>query len=65
MTPVDKVAEILRRELRLVSAHTGEVCHCGSVVDETWRVKEGNIEMCAALIVAELCREPAPTAGQE
>lgn len=57
------IIEILKRELRLVSANSGEVCQmCGSTVDYTWRVKDGSLEHCAALIAA---LPPAPTAGQE
>lgn len=45
------VSEVLRREIRLVVSDPQS--------DETWvcRVKEGNIEHCAALIAAQIAPE--------
>lgn len=49
----ERVAEILRRDLRLV-AIDGEPCHqCGETVDYSFKVKDGCIGTCATAI-AEL-----------
>lgn len=49
------IVEILKREIRLVSAGNGEACaECGEVLDGTWRVKDGNIEHIAKLIAAHV-----------
>lgn len=47
------VLEILRQNIRLVTVPgSGEVCErCESLVDYTYRVKEGCLERCAELIV--------------
>lgn len=51
----DIVVEIIRKELRLVTADNGETCQeCGETLDQTWRVKDGNIERIAKLITDAL-----------
>lgn len=50
---VKVIADIIRDELRLVTASNGEPCQeCGELLDATWKVKDGNIDHIAKLIAA-------------
>jgi hypothetical protein len=53
----EKIIEVLKRELRLVSQGGDTCAECGEALDETWMVKPGNIEHCAKLIAEAVMKD--------